>query len=548
VKGACYSFGSNQFGQLGYTLDGQEGGAAGAAGAAAAAGAALPSPSSAKRAAAQSGDLQLRPRCIDSLRKQGIRVTHAACGELSTAVLTDTGAVYSFGSGETHQLGIMDNVDYFTPVKAAVLGGDNAEFKAVSLAVGVSSCAAVTESGDVYMWGWSVEAPIPTLVSHLRSNHMQSVAIGAHDNVVCLTGVSNEIYEWRFEGEGEHQAESEPKQNRALRGKRLISVSVGKGRCAAATAAGVLLEWGVDTRDPDAPEDEPFDPYKPREIRCLWPIAQVACSSEHSVALTRDGKVLTWGQGGFGRLGQATDRDFASPTLVESLREHNVVSIAIGPGNTGVTTADFKAFVCGAGNSGQLGSGDIQPNLSFAQMAALQHEEVVRLAFGNRHIVALTKSGEVYTSGDNGFGQLGLGAAAEPKYLRPQRVAALAHLQMLEAACGDNVSFVLSSEGRLFAFGAGETNQIPGHNGEDVATPTEILFPFADEKDNPIKARRVRELSVASINCAALADNGSVFCWGWALGESIQRVDYMFKEGFSVDKVAMGPSYMLFSV
>ena len=43
-----------------------------------------------------------------------------------------------------------------------------------------------------------MEAPIPTLVSHLRSNHMQAVAIGAHDNVVCLTGVSNEIYEWRF--------------------------------------------------------------------------------------------------------------------------------------------------------------------------------------------------------------------------------------------------------------------------------------------------------------------------------------------------------------
>ncbi len=104
--------------------------------------------------------------------------------------------------------------------------------------------------------GWSVEAPVPTLVSHLRSNHIQSVAIGAHDNVVCLTGVSNEIYEWRFTEEGEHQAETEPTQNRALRGKRLVSISVGKGRCAAATAAGVLLEWGVDTKDPDAPDDE----------------------------------------------------------------------------------------------------------------------------------------------------------------------------------------------------------------------------------------------------------------------------------------------------
>jgi hypothetical protein len=254
-------------------------------------------------------------------------------------------------------------------------------------------------------WGWSVEAPIPTIVSHLRSNHMQAIAIGAHDNVVCLTGVSNEIYEWRFTEEGEHQAESEPKQNRALRGKRLVSISVGKGRCAAATAAGVLLEWGVDTKDPDAPDDEEFDPYRPREIRCLWQIAEVKCSSEHSVARTIDGKCLTWGTGGMGRLGQATDKDYSSPTLVEPLKDHFVTSIAIGPGNTGVTTKDLKAFVFGAGNSGQLGNNDIHPIFLPTQIAALQHVEITGLAFGNRHLIVVTKDGSVWASGDNGFGQ-----------------------------------------------------------------------------------------------------------------------------------------------
>lgn len=260
-------------------------------------------------------------------------------------------------------------------------------------------------------WGWSVEAPIPTIVSHLRSNHMQAVAIGAHDNVVCLTGVSNEIYEWRFTEEGEHQAETEPKQNRALRGKRLISISVGKGRCAAATAAGVLLEWGVDTKDPDAPDDVEFDPYRPREIRCLWQIAEVKCSTDHSVALTVDGKCLTWGAGGMGRLGQSSDRDYSSPTLVEALKDAQCTSIAIGPGNTGVTTKDLKAFVWGAGNSGQLGNNDIHPIFLPTQIAALQHVEITGLAFGNRHLIIVTKDGTLWATGDNGFGQLGQSVA-----------------------------------------------------------------------------------------------------------------------------------------
>ena len=54
--------------------------------------------------------------------------------------------------------------------------------------------------------------------------------------------------------------------------------------------------------------------------------------------------------GGMGRLGQQCDRDFASPTLGEALKEHVCTSIAIGPGNTGATTKEFKAFVWGAGS------------------------------------------------------------------------------------------------------------------------------------------------------------------------------------------------------
>lgn len=551
ANGACFSWGSNSCGQLGYCLDGQtDPSVSASASAAAVAAASSAMPSLVKRtSSAQSGDLQLRPRCVDSLRAQGVKVTHAACSELSTSVLTDTGAVWSWGSGETHQLGIMDNIDYFHPVKAAVLGGDSAEVKAVSLAVGVSSCAAVTESGDVYMWGFSVEAPLPTIVSHLRSNHMQAIAIGAHDNVVCLTGVSNEIYEWRFTEEGDHPAEVEPKQNRALRGKRLVSISVGKGRCAAATAGGVLLEWGVDTRDPDAPDDEEFDPYRPREIRCLWHIADVRCSTEHSVALTKDGKVLTWGQGGMGRLGQSSDRDFSSPALVEALKDVVVTSVAIGPGNTGCTSRDFKAYVWGAGNSGQLGNNDIHPIFLPAQIGALQHLECVQLAFGNRHLVVLTRDGELYASGDNGFGQLGLGSGPDmpPKFLVPQPVKALAKTVVSEVACGDNITLALTADGRLFAWGAGETHQIPGRS-DDVHTPVQIQFPFASEADAPIKASRIREISVANINCAALADNGTVWVWGFALGDAPARVEYMNKEGMAVQKVAMGPSYMMLAV
>ncbi len=68
-----------------------------------------------------------------------------------------------------------------------------------------------------------------------------------------------------------------------------------------------------------------------------------------------------------------------------------------------------------------------------------------------------------------------------------------------------------------------------GHLGEDVPTPTQIPFPFSSEEDNPIKGCSIRELSVATINCAALAYNGTVWVWGWALGDEITRAEHMVK-------------------
>lgn len=126
---ACfYSWGSNSFGQLGFPSS-----RSGAAGAGAGAGAASPPQSGGGPAlvhqasfssSSASGDdcLELRPRHVASLVTLGVVCTGVACGERHTSVVTDTGAVWSWGSGETHQMGIFDNVDQFNPVQAQTLG------------------------------------------------------------------------------------------------------------------------------------------------------------------------------------------------------------------------------------------------------------------------------------------------------------------------------------------------------------------------------------------------------------------------------------------
>ncbi len=166
---------------------------------------------------------QYTPRKVTALPSTSTHHTHIAlsvcCGERHTSALLLSGCVYSWGSGETHQLGTLTNEDSFIPTAADTLGrsptSDEAT-RAISLAVGMSMSAAVTATGDVYMWGYALEQACPTLIPGLRGHHMVAVAVGADENVVCLSGVANEVYAWQFEDEGDIKAEPVPKVSRSF--------------------------------------------------------------------------------------------------------------------------------------------------------------------------------------------------------------------------------------------------------------------------------------------------------------------------------------------
>lgn len=45
----------------------------------------------------------------------------------------------------------------------------------VNIAVGQSASAAVTEGGEVYLWGWSFETPVPRLVEEMKGEFFTQV-------------------------------------------------------------------------------------------------------------------------------------------------------------------------------------------------------------------------------------------------------------------------------------------------------------------------------------------------------------------------------------
>ncbi|KAJ2944006.1 hypothetical protein O0L34_g8330 [Tuta absoluta] len=79
------------------------------------------------------------------------KVCDIACGYDHCVLLTDSGRVYTWGNGRRLQLGHGDLTNLESPVEVEALGG----IKIIKISAGGWHSLALSESGDLYAWGWN---------------------------------------------------------------------------------------------------------------------------------------------------------------------------------------------------------------------------------------------------------------------------------------------------------------------------------------------------------------------------------------------------------
>lgn len=249
----------------------------------------------------------------------------------------------------------------------------------------------------------------------------------------------------------------------------------------------------------------------PRLARTLGrrDIVQVACGSNHFIALTASGTALSWGDGSSGQLGTGYKRFLRTPTAIDPARHggHPVIQVACGGSHSLLLTSTKSLFACGSGQHGQLGSRPLSPSEASDQafprlVHGIQSQEIVQVAAGNsfsvaltkcahvffwgsmvggpqmrfapmlvrqlveqavicriaagrHHILAFTNTGETYSWGRNNFGQLGHGTSSHG---RPGPVQGLEGVQSM--AGGAFHSAAVTTKGELFAWGSNAHGQL----------------------------------------------------------------------------------------
>ena len=189
------------------------------------------------------------------------------------------------------------------------------------------------------------------------------------------------------------------------------------------------------------------------------------------------------------------DAPSLEPRLVEKLRGQSIASLAAGFTRTAVLT-----------NPGTAQS----ITHAIDQLAPLD-AQVAQVGFGGRHMAVRTHSSQVYTLGDNSYGQLGHGDTARSD--APRLLVQLQHVPVSQVACGQYHSLALAASGAaVYAWGRGHEGQLGLGELEVALCPRSI---------NSLHGTPIAQVAAGGSHSAALAVDGAVFCWGEALAGAV---------------------------
>ena len=138
-------------------------------------------------------------------------------------------------------------------------------------------------------------------------------------------------------------------------------------------------------------------------------IVAVSAGARHSIALTADSAVWSWGYGGQGQLGHGDQELQLLPKKIEALADQRIVAVSAGAYHSIALAADGAVWSWGYGTFGQLGHGDEQSQLLPKKVEAVADQRVVAVSAGGHHNLARTADGAVFTWGAGEDGCLGHG-------------------------------------------------------------------------------------------------------------------------------------------
>lgn len=244
-------------------------------------------------------------------------------------------------------------------------------------------------------------------------------------------------------------------------------------------------------------------------------ILQVAPGFYSTHALCSDGRILSWGEGGFGSLGNGSTTSLDFPQAIPqtgALAGKTVAVISAGLAHVMALCSDGSLVVWGRNNYGQVGDGTTvnKPSPVLINGGALAGKTVVAISAGEDHSLALCSDGTLAAWGFGANGRLGTGNTTTQS--SPTQVVvtgALVGKTIVSIGGGGGFSAVLCSDGTVVTWGNDQYGQL-GADGSHSLVPLQV----STGAGSALQGKLVKAIAVGTTQVLAQCTDGTLVGWG----------------------------------
>lgn len=369
------------------------------------------------------------------------------------------------------------------------------------ISIGKGFTVALSSDGTAWSWG---KNNVGQLGAGISSNTAQTTpvqvsteqtfsAVAAGESHVVALATDGSVWTWGENGVGQLGIESNVDQTAPVKVKNLdnvkvIAVAAGSNTSYALTEDEKVYAWGSNQNGAlGIYEKEEYvqSVDAPELVATLSNVRKIFAGEDTAAAITSDGKVWIWGDNTSKQVG--LDDGTAAYYLpqckeptVEGELSYQASAVAIGAEHTSILTPSGTILNFGIQSKGQFGNNAVKTTSSV--LLAKKYcttvssiPQVLSVAAGSKHMIALTEGGKIYAWGDNSDGQLANNTAS---LLLPTEISLENYTNgtVTYIAAGYNTTAVIDSEGHVFMWGYGSTGQLGnGSASEQQYEPTAVL-------------------------------------------------------------------------
>jgi len=286
-----------------------------------------------------------------------------------------------------------------------------------------------------------------------------------------------------------------------------------------AQPSGIVWTWGSNSNG-QLGNGSTTDSNVPVHVIGLSGVVAVAGGQAHSLALKSDGTVWAWGSNFYGQLGNGSNTDSHVPVQVSNLCANlcgltNVIAIAADGNHSLALKKDGTVWAWGNNVNGQLGNGTFASGGCYCVSVASQVPgltNVVAIAAGGPHSLAIDSFGVLWSWGYNFYGQLGNSTYKDSDIPLPGP-SLLTGLVPTAIAGGGTHSLALMPD--VWDWG----NNVDGELGNGItggtsSLPVEVGGLLTGCTVNTAVRCRIVAIGGGELHSLALKSDGTVFAWG----------------------------------